>query len=42
MLSSASGHLSKLADGDLVAIEKQGRHHYLRLSGADVTGSSMA
>jgi DNA-binding transcriptional ArsR family regulator len=28
MLSTASGHVSKLADGGLVAIEKQGRHHY--------------
>jgi DNA-binding transcriptional ArsR family regulator len=38
MLSTASGHLSKLADAGLVTIEKQGRHHYFRLSGADVAG----
>src|SRR5215813_5068393 len=36
MLSTASGHLSKLADAGLVTIEKQGRHHYFRLSGADI------
>jgi DNA-binding transcriptional ArsR family regulator len=36
MLSAASGHLGKLAGAGLVTIEKQGRHHYFRLSGADV------
>jgi DNA-binding transcriptional ArsR family regulator len=36
MLSTASGHLSKLAHAGLVAIEKQGRHRYFRLSGADI------
>jgi DNA-binding transcriptional ArsR family regulator len=33
MLSTASGHLGKLADASLVTIEKQGRHHDSRLSG---------
>src|SRR5215475_2741377 len=36
MRSTASGHLSKLANAGLVTIEKQGRHRYFRLSGADV------
>ena len=35
-LSTASGHLGKLQDAGLVSIEKQGRHRYFRLSGADV------
>src|SRR5499433_2983426 len=35
-LSTASGHLGKLHDAGLVGIEKQGRHRYFRLSGADV------
>src|SRR6266849_6455686 len=34
--STASGHLGKLQDAGLVDIEKQGRHRYFRLSGADV------
>jgi DNA-binding transcriptional ArsR family regulator len=38
MLSTASGHLGKLEDAGLVDIEKQGRHRYFRLSGADVAG----
>jgi len=38
MLSTASGHLGKLQDAGLVDIEKQGRHRYFRLSGADVAG----
>jgi DNA-binding transcriptional ArsR family regulator len=37
-LSTASGHLAKLQDAGLVGIEKQGRHRYFRLSGADVAG----
>jgi DNA-binding transcriptional ArsR family regulator len=37
-LSTASGHLGKLEDAGLVGIEKQGRHRYFRLSGADVAG----
>jgi DNA-binding transcriptional ArsR family regulator len=36
MLSTASGHLGKLNEAGLVEIEKQGRHRYFRLSGADV------
>jgi len=38
MLSTASGHLGKLNEAGLVKIEKQGRHRYFRLSGADVAG----
>jgi len=37
-LSTASGHLGKLEDAGLVEIEKQGRHRYFRLSGADIAG----
>lgn len=37
-LSTASGHLAKLQAGGLVAVEKQARHRYFRLSGADVAG----
>lgn len=33
---TASGHLSRLLDGGLVAVEKQGRHRYYRLAGAEV------
>lgn len=29
---TASGHLAKLSDGGLLALEKQGRHRYFRLS----------
>lgn len=35
-LPTASGHLSRLADGGLVAVERQGRHRYHRLADADV------
>jgi len=35
-LQTASGHLSKLTQANLLTAEKQGRHRYLRLSGADV------
>src|ERR1700722_5678322 len=31
---SASGHLAKLADGGVLAVEKQGRHRYYRLASA--------
>jgi len=37
-LSTASGHLGRLQEAGLVGIEKQGRHRYFRLSGADVAG----
>jgi DNA-binding transcriptional ArsR family regulator len=33
---TASSHLGKLQDGGLIAVEKQGRHRYYRLSGPDV------
>jgi len=35
-LPTASGHLAKLEQAGLLAAERQGRHRYLRLSGADV------
>ncbi len=31
---TASGHLAKLADGGVLAVEKQGRHRYYRLASA--------
>jgi len=34
--STASSHLARLLAGELVAIERQGRHRYYRLSGSDV------
>lgn len=33
---TASGHLAKLVDGRLVAVERQGRHRYYRLQSAKV------
>lgn len=36
---TASAHLHKLAAGGLVAIEKQGRHRYYRLSNHDVAAT---
>jgi hypothetical protein len=35
-VQTASGHLTKLSDAGLLTAEKQGRHRYFRLSGADV------
>jgi DNA-binding transcriptional ArsR family regulator len=35
-LQTASGHLSRLEAARLVQVEKQGRHRYFTLSGADV------
>ena len=35
-LPTASGHLARLVEGGLLAVSKQGRHRYLRLSGPDV------
>ncbi len=35
-LQTASGHLAKLRDGDLVQVRKQGRHKYFALAHADV------
>lgn len=34
--STASGHLARLLDGGLLAVERQGRNRYYRLAGADV------
>ncbi len=33
---TASSHLSKLVEGDLLAVEQQGRHRYYRLAGGEV------
>jgi DNA-binding transcriptional ArsR family regulator len=33
---TASSHLAKLEGGGLVTVEKQGRHHYYRLSGTEI------
>jgi DNA-binding transcriptional ArsR family regulator len=33
---TTSGHLAKLADSELIALEKQGRHRYYRLATPDV------
>ena len=33
---TTSGHLAKLADAELIALEKQGRHRYYRLATPDV------
>ena len=35
---TASGHLSRLEEGQLIARERQGRHHYFRLADGDVAG----
>src|SRR5712664_555563 len=35
-LQTASSHLGKMQGGGLIAVEKQGRHRYYRLSGPDV------
>ncbi|RLJ59974.1 ArsR family transcriptional regulator [Litoreibacter meonggei] len=35
---TASGHLTKLEEGGLIARERQGRHHYFRLADSDVAG----
>lgn len=35
-IQTASGHIAKLNDAQLVTYEKQGRHRYIRLSGTDV------
>lgn len=35
-LQTTSGHLAKLGEAGLTRAEKQGRHRYVRLSGADV------
>ena len=38
-LQTASGHLSKLLDGGLVQVRKQGRHRYFALAHADVAAT---
>jgi DNA-binding transcriptional ArsR family regulator len=35
-IQTASGHLSKLVEGELVRVEKHGRHRYFRLASTDV------
>ncbi|QCR32453.1 helix-turn-helix transcriptional regulator [Lysinibacillus sp. SGAir0095] len=35
-LQTASGHLSKLVEGELVRVEKHGRHRYYRLANSNV------
>lgn len=35
-LQTASSHLAKLQTGGLIAVEKQGRHRYFRLTGPDI------
>jgi DNA-binding transcriptional ArsR family regulator len=35
-LQTASSHLAKLQAGGLIAVEKQGRHRYFRLTGPDI------
>lgn len=35
-LQTASSHLAKLQGGGLLAVEKQGRHRYYRLTGQDI------
>jgi DNA-binding transcriptional ArsR family regulator len=37
--STASAHLAKLTTARIVAIEKQGRHHYFRLFNADIASA---
>jgi DNA-binding transcriptional ArsR family regulator len=34
--ATASGHLAQLLDGGLLHVEKQGRHRYYRLAGAEI------
>jgi DNA-binding transcriptional ArsR family regulator len=36
---TASGHLTQLLGGGLLAVEKQGRHRYYRLAGPDVAAA---
>ncbi|MEI3614932.1 ArsR/SmtB family transcription factor [Pseudogracilibacillus sp. SO30301A] len=35
-IQTASGHLSKLVEGELIHVEKHGRHRYFRLANTDV------
>lgn len=36
--STASGHLGRMLDSGLLALERQGRHRYYRISGTSVAG----
>lgn len=36
---TASGHLSRMLDGGLVSVARQGRHRYYRLAGPDVASA---
>lgn len=36
---TASGHLARLLDGGLLAVERQGRHRYYRLAGPDIAAA---
>lgn len=36
---TASGHLAKLLKGQFICVERQGRHRYYRLSGAEVAAA---
>ena len=38
-LATASGYLARLEKSALVALERQGRHHYYRLAGPDVVAA---
>jgi DNA-binding transcriptional ArsR family regulator len=35
-LQTASGHLAKLVEGNLISVEKHGRHRYFRIANSDV------
>ena len=37
--SGASAHLARLTQGGLLAMEREGRHHYYRLAGPQVAGA---
>ncbi len=39
---TASGHLGKLAEAHLIAVEKQGRHRYYRLASPDIAHAILA
>jgi len=39
---TTSGHLAKLADAELIALEKQGRHRYYRLASPEVAQAVQA
>lgn len=41
-LPTASGHLSRMLDGGLLSVAKQGRHRYFRLAGPEVADALSA